>query len=75
MLFKITLVKVKRIVWNRGILIFVSDIYSRFGSDGFHRLLDTDTDAMIDTSAQAKDRYMEKLTRRRKRIYNRMIAR
>ena len=75
MLFETILVKIKRVVWNRGILIFVSEIYSRFGSNGFHRLFDADSDAMIDTSAQAKDRYMEKLRKRRQRILNRMIAR
>jgi hypothetical protein len=66
-----SLVYAKRTVWNRGILVFASDIYSKYGSNEFHWLLGLDPYAILDTSEQVKQEYMKKLIKRRQRIHNR----
>jgi hypothetical protein len=70
MLFKI-LVRIKRVVWNRGLLIFYSDIYSRYGENEFHWLLNSDPYAVLGTTSQEKEEYMKRLIKRRQRIHNR----
>jgi len=70
MLFK-TLINAKRAVWNRRIIVFLSDVYSKYGNDEFHWLLNSDPYAVLGTTSQEKEEYMKRLIKRRQRIHNR----
>ncbi len=67
------LIKTKRAIWNRRILIWIADFYSRIGNNEFHWLFDLDPYAMIGTTKEQKERYMIKLYEMRKRMRTRIM--
>ncbi|MDD3292734.1 MAG: hypothetical protein PHI45_02950 [Candidatus Pacebacteria bacterium] len=67
------LIKTKRAIWNRRILVWIADFYSRIGNNEFHWLFDLDPYAMIGTTKEQKERYTIKLYEMRKRIHLRTM--
>ncbi len=67
------LVKIKRAIWNRRILVWIADFYSRIGNDEFHWLFNLDPYAMIGTTKKQKEEYMTRLYGMRKRIHRRTM--
>jgi len=71
--FSFCLIKTKRAIWNRRILVWIADFYSRIGNNEFHWLFDLDPYAMIGTTKEQKERYMVKLYEMRKRMHIRTM--
>ncbi|MFA5188121.1 MAG: hypothetical protein WC460_02020 [Patescibacteria group bacterium] len=55
--------KTKRLIWNRGLLLWWYCLWVR--KSEFHHSLSIDTDAMIGMSQKQRDDYLNELDRRR----------
>lgn len=64
-------IKVKRRVWNKGILLWRHKLWIR--KDEFSRSLDIDVDAMLAMKEEERVRYIRNLIRRREIAHERKL--
>ena len=67
------LAKLRRCIWNRGILLKWNKLYIR--KDEFHKSLSLDTEAMIGMTEKKRDEYMLDIMKRRKIAHEADLAR